>query len=586
MPHVNLFLSKARIYNRLVRPSVAFHDAQLIEKLVISLCLDDAVFFTLKQAVIELARKEMTLPSFVASLQNFSASFPALVQAESARRGGEAQSAVFLTAPVRASSTVPADPWSFDSSTCVGAGSTTFGVAECMARYKVSAGQLKSSGKHPFPRRSGFQPENPGTNASPQERRKAFEAASNKAGKYLAALLGVPCTRCLRRREVCEGGKSPQCSRAGAAEYVDANICKALRALLTWSSFTKEKEIALPVIEAFYAQEGRSFGEFENQVVAHISEAVKGYSVTQCTDLVQVLLRSASSEAALKRALVALPDTGNPSIVAGECWWRDYLPLLRSCGLGTVRKASSPANLGFGDGPQKPPLYVLLQVPLWYALESGKTMVVFVNIRIVGNLVGVLDGKEDMSALKLKSQLSPEPGQSTFALLGKPVVVIDDGHHFFFQLRHPRAFASKETGYSLQRHNDGVVRAVEVVAKLHHKLARPFDDRLTLLPKQEGDEDLAVLACNSFSVLSDGGDEDAAGVIPDRAPNDCPVVIPPFVPDAGAVRVVIPAFVPDDAAPPFVPDAGAVRVVIPAFVPCYASRDLGTEWFGSVKFYL
>jgi hypothetical protein len=32
--------------------------------------------------------------------------------------------------------------------------------------------------------------------------------------------------------------------------------------------------------------------------------------------------------------------------------------------------------------------------------------------------------------------------------------------------------------------------------------------------------------------------------------------------------------------------ASAPRAALPQRATCYASRDLGTEWFGSVKFYL
>jgi hypothetical protein len=75
---------------------VAFNDVQLIGRLASAVCLDIATFVTLKQAVAEMTRKEMTLSSFVAALQNFSTRFPAMVRAESVRRGGEGQGAVFL----------------------------------------------------------------------------------------------------------------------------------------------------------------------------------------------------------------------------------------------------------------------------------------------------------------------------------------------------------------------------------------------------------------------------------------------------------------------------------------------------------
>jgi hypothetical protein len=138
---------------------------------------------------------------------------------------------------------------------------------------------------------------------------------------------------------------------------------------------------------------------------------------------------SVSSALVLQRAQgrsgKAMPDIGNPVYVAGLCWWADYSVLLADVGLlDQIRKGRAPGRYAFGYHEQKPALFRLLQVPLWYKTKgSNGSLLVSANVTIVDNSVGLLDGKMDPSALRLKVELRIELGKSKFYLLGRQIEV-------------------------------------------------------------------------------------------------------------------------------------------------------------------
>jgi hypothetical protein len=137
-----------------------------------------------------------------------------------------------------------------------------------------------------------------------------------------------------------------------------------------------------------------------------------------------------------------MPDLGNPYMLAGLCWWQDYGRLLDTVGLlHTVRKAKCIEHMSFGDGPGQSPLFVLLQVPLWHLCTDSSTIVVFTNIRIVPNTVGLLDGKNNMAALGLSCQLGNDE-DTRFMCQNKILTHIDEGSHFFLCLACPRRFSN------------------------------------------------------------------------------------------------------------------------------------------------
>jgi hypothetical protein len=62
-----------------------------------------------------------------------------------------------------------------------------------------------------------------------------------------------------------------------------------------------------------------------------------------------------------RRCLASLPDLGNPTVLSGLCWWKEYGVLLKDLGLlRYVRKENCTDIMAFGDGPSLPPLFVLL----------------------------------------------------------------------------------------------------------------------------------------------------------------------------------------------------------------------------------
>jgi hypothetical protein len=106
--------------------------------------------------------------------------------------------------------------------------------------------------------------------------------------------------------------------------------------------------------------------------------------------------------------------------------------------LSKIRKAHCDDKMSFGDGPSQAPLFILLQVPLWYRCTDGSTLLVFANIRIVSNTVGLLDGKHNMAAIKLTCALSNT--SATFACREHSLAHIDQGNNYFLQLSSPQPF--------------------------------------------------------------------------------------------------------------------------------------------------
>jgi hypothetical protein len=98
----------------------------------------------------------------------------------------------------------------------------------------------------------------------------------------------------------------------------------------------------------------------------------------------------------------------------------------------------------------QPPLFVLLQVPLWYACVDGTDMLVFTNIRIVSNVVGLLDGKNNMTALGLSFLLGTE-GHTRFVCRKRTLLYVDEGDHFFLRLAAPRAIRQNEASFAVHR---------------------------------------------------------------------------------------------------------------------------------------
>jgi hypothetical protein len=152
-------------------------------------------------------------------------------------------------------------------------------------------------------------------------------------------------------------------------------------------------------------------------------------------------------------------------MLAGLCWWLDYGPLLEKKGLlKYVRKEHSNERMAFGDGLSAAPLFVLIQVPLWYKCKNGSTILVFANIRIVQNTVGLLDGKNNLAAIGMRCSLNPQ--NTTFSCRRKDLVHVDEGSHYFLQLNPPNAFGVRDRGMAVYLQSvDGPLQAHWVNAR-------------------------------------------------------------------------------------------------------------------------
>jgi hypothetical protein len=108
-------------------------------------------------------------------------------------------------------------------------------------------------------------------------------------------------------------------------------------------------------------------------------------------------------------------------------------------------------------------MFVLLQVPLWYKCTNSSTLLVFSNIRIVSNMVGLLDGKHNMAAIKLKCALNNT--SVTLSCCGRTLAHIDEGNHYFPQLSALRRFLKGEKGLAMyRRESSGPLHARTVQA--------------------------------------------------------------------------------------------------------------------------
>lgn len=146
--------------------------------------------------------------------------------------------------------------------------------------------------------------------------------------------------------------------------------------------------------------------------------------------------------------------------------------------LDSILYGEAPGTYAFGDSTQEPARFRLLQVPLFYKTAGSKaedSLLVFANITVVNNEVGLLDGKMNLSALETKAVITSSPGSSKLWLAQREIQVDDSGSHFWLLLNAPRPFEDDEEGLYLQRTDDCLTEAVIVPAGKHHTSTCSFD---------------------------------------------------------------------------------------------------------------
>lgn len=127
------------------------------------------------------------------------------------------------------------------------------------------------------------------------------------------------------------------------------------------------------------------------------------------------------------RCLHAMPDLGNPNILGGLGWWKEYVPLLTAAGWDLPEEQQSTSKMGFGDGPAIAPVCIAKRVPLRILLKDQSSILFFADVRIVANKVGLLFGKTDMKSLRMRCDL--ENDSFRFANHDCPAQVIDEAHY-------------------------------------------------------------------------------------------------------------------------------------------------------------
>jgi hypothetical protein len=342
--------------------------------------------------------------------------------------------------------------------------------------------------------------------------RSDFMARDRVIRDQIHQRLGSDCSRCFRPPSACSGplanNKPSPCASLLGTNYIPPGWSHALKSLLMW--LTADGPSQKQMVSAFYARNGRGFGEFNGLVLAdfaRLPSKTSGSSYVAKRRCSAVTRRSTSPglevtprAALLRRCLSILPDSGNSVVLAGLCWWRDYAVLLREAGLLTgIQKMASADEMSFGDGPAEKPLFLLLQVPLWYRYKTNGAQLVFTNVRIVANEVGLLDGRHNMAALKYTLKLCAYAGRTSFALGSRKLRIADTGSHFMVRLAKPRPFGESEKGLAVFKQDDSGKLYSAVVSAVAHSQCPTFGCELSSYT-DDFPELIADGAATSFSL--------------------------------------------------------------------------------------
>lgn len=150
-----------------------------------------------------------------------------------------------------------------------------------------------------------------------------------------------------------------------------------------------------------------------------------------------------------------------------------------------------------------PPLYLWpYKCHCFYKALDGQPILVFANIKIIGNSVGLLNGKEDLQAMLMETKLKPDRNNSDFKIFGSSISTVDSGHHLFFQLLRPRALGKAEKAKSLQRSVNGALVVITVNTLEYHLQHKSFDSSFPLVPAPQAATNLLHLQTSQINASS------------------------------------------------------------------------------------
>jgi hypothetical protein len=481
------FRTAVRAYNQICR--IKINDSHAVHLLLHGLNLGHYPMFELHLMLAQVEAKGTTLAALMSTLANIP-NISALVQMENQ-----------LNTPIVTStrSFFAGQENDADESSPAGLPSVDGTAYQRYATYNADAIlQSFKVGKaaNRFPRNLGAEDPsgNPDIVKSRSGARQEFYARDKTIRAKLQAKIGSKCNRCFRLSCLGHSDGKYLCEVPGTAGFIPKAWTHVLKSILMW--LTMEKANYDKTIEAFYTNQGQNFGSLDAYIRPGVASGVdkagsgssyftsssfnnvKSTPTSHANGINRKASRSCRRETVktlqvkptekareqdknpsnsnlpaedFHRCLASLPDLGNPSILAGLCWWKDSAPLLEEAGLlQHVRKCRSMERMSFGDAPRTPPLFVLLQVPLWYQCKNGNSILVFTNIRVVSNLVGLLDGKKNLAAMVLSCVLDND-GSTQFRCQGKTLDHIDEDSYFFLRLNKPRPFSAYEVGMAVYR---------------------------------------------------------------------------------------------------------------------------------------
>jgi hypothetical protein len=222
-----------------------------------------------------------------------------------------------------------------------------------------------------------------------------------------------------------------------------------------------------------------------------------------------------------------MPDLGNWAALGGLEWYREYELALEHAGLPKPVRALSSELGAFGDGTPEPPLFIAVNVPIFFQTEADPLGVLY-NIRIVRNSVGLLLGKSDLEAVGFSCQFSQRIKRFTISVgnsgTSTEVKVQDTGSHYYILLAPPMPsdtvlpHVCRPTESSLidvmeQKVDVGQVTNVvrgttsrtirpSDILRLHRQFGHPSAERLiSVLADAMPDEELGIDVRNTITTL-------------------------------------------------------------------------------------